>query len=216
MKGDQKPDGYYANDRADLVALLPRPLGRVLDVGCGVGEVSAKLRESGAAHVAGVEISPAMGEQARGVVDELFIGGIEDAFAHLQGPYDTICCYDVLEHLVDPYDVLRQLVAIAAPGARLHVSVPNARNWRLARDLFLKGTFAYADWGHRDITHLRWFTSRDLAAAVADAGWTNVDVRTPVHDPRRERILRGANALTRGRAEEFLVLQWTLLAYAPR
>ena len=85
----------------------------------------------------------------------------------MQGPFDTFVLYDVLEHLVDPAAVLEALVPLAAPGARAHVSVPNARHWTLMRDLVLRGTFGYTDWGHRDRTHLRWFTRRDIEALLA-------------------------------------------------
>jgi FkbM family methyltransferase len=77
----------------------------------------------------------------------------------------------VLEHLVDPWSVLRRLRDAAAPGGRVQVSVPNARHLSLALDLFARGTFGYAASGHRDNTHLRWFTRRDIVGAVQTAGW---------------------------------------------
>ena len=74
---------------------------------------------------------PAAAEVARGVLDEVYEGSVEAALAdgRLAGPFDTICCYDVLEHLADPEPVLRSLMALAGPGARLHVSIPNARHF---------------------------------------------------------------------------------------
>ena len=107
------------------------------------------------------------------------MGSVEDALAGgaLPGPFDTICCYDVLEHLADPQAVLARC-AVAAPGARLHISIPNARHFSLLFDLVVRGTFGYRDWGHRDSTHLRWYTRRDLVALVESAGW-NVRGRSP-------------------------------------
>ena len=35
-----KPAGYYEQSREELVRLLPRPLGRVLDIGCGGGRTA--------------------------------------------------------------------------------------------------------------------------------------------------------------------------------
>ena len=110
----------------------------------------------------------------------------------------------------DPYTVLRRLLDVAAPGARLHVSVPNARHVSLLRDLVLRGTFGYTEWGHRDSTHLRWFTRRDLVAAVDQAGWRTLRTGHPA-------LHRSAalDKLTRGRSTEFLVGQWYLLAQRP-
>lgn len=41
--------------------------------------------------------------------------------------FDLITCYDVLEHLEDPVQVLRMLRSSMAPGARMFVTVPNGR-----------------------------------------------------------------------------------------
>ena len=201
--------GYFENERADVVAKLPRPLGRVLDVGCGAGGVGRSLRAAGATAIAGIEIHEASAERARGVLDEVHVGSVEQVLAagRVEGPFDTFVLYDVLEHLVDPAAVLTGLVALAAPGARAHVSVPNARHWTLMRDLVLRGTFGYTDWGHRDRTHLRWFTRRDIEALLAATGWPVVE-SSPALMGREATLDR----LTAGTAREFLALQWHVLA----
>jgi 2-polyprenyl-3-methyl-5-hydroxy-6-metoxy-1,4-benzoquinol methylase len=205
-----KPAGYYANARPDLVAALPRPLGRVLDVGCGHGAVGRLLRAEGASWLAGVETQPEAAAEARRHYDEVAVGAVETQLDTLTGPFDTICCYDVLEHLVDPYTVLERLHGVAAPAGRLHVSVPNARHVSLVRDLVLRGTFGYSGWGHRDSTHLRWFTRRDIEDAIAAAGWELRGTSRP-----RLRRSAGLSRLTGGRSDEFLVGQWYVLAARP-
>ena len=207
-----KPSGYYGLERADVVAELPQPVGRALDVGCGEGGVGRSLRAVGATWVSGIEIVPAAAEVARGVLDEVHVGSVEAVLeaGGLAGPFDTICCYDVLEHLVDPEPVLRALRAVAAPGARLHISIPNARHFSLLIDLLFRGTFGYTEWGHRDATHLRWYTRRDIVALVGETGW---DVQWAVADTFRGRN-RYVDRLTLRRAREFLALQWHVLARA--
>src|SRR6185312_6164443 len=121
--------------------------------------------------------------------------------------FDTIVLYDVLEHLVDPAALLAALAPLAADGARLHVSVPNARHFSLLRDLILRGTFGYTDWGHRDRTHLRWFTRRDAEALVAAHGWRIERVEPSILG--RNRLVDRA---TGGHAREFIALQWAVLA----
>jgi 2-polyprenyl-3-methyl-5-hydroxy-6-metoxy-1,4-benzoquinol methylase len=202
-----KPTGYYANDRADLVGALPRPIGRVLDVGCGQGAVGRGLRAAGAEWLSGVEMQPDAAAIASEVYDEVAVGAVETELRRLSGPFDTICCYDVLEHMGDPYTVLRRLLGVATTGARLHVSVPNARHYSLVRDLVLRGTFGYTEWGHRDSTHLRWFTRQDIVRAIAAAGWT---VRSTSH-PALHRSA-ALDRLTRGHSTEFIVGQWYVLA----
>ncbi|RDI74299.1 Methyltransferase domain [Gaiella occulta] len=200
--------GYYGQSRPELVALLPRPLGRVLDVGCGEGRVAAGLRAAGASWITGVEIHAPSAERAARSLDEVFVGRLEEHIGGFDGVFDTILLYDVLEHLPDPASALVALRGVAAPGARVHVSLPNARHWSLVRDLALRGTFGYTDAGHRDRTHLRWFTRRDIVSLLEQCGW---HVERVDHLPLR-RVSALASRLTSGLTAEFLVYQWFLLA----
>ena len=106
-----------------------------------------------------------------------------------------------------PWERLRRH---AAPGATLQVSVPNARHFSLVRDLVLRGTFGYSDWGHRDSTHLRWFTRRDIVALVERSGWRTRGTSVP--PLRRSAAL---HRLTGGWSSEFLVAQIYLTARNP-
>jgi 2-polyprenyl-3-methyl-5-hydroxy-6-metoxy-1,4-benzoquinol methylase len=199
--------GYYANTRQDIVDALPRPLGSVLDVGCGSGGVGRGLRRAGATRLTGIEVVAEQAELAREHYDHVVAAPVEEALEQLEGPFDTILCLDVLEHLVDPEGVLGALHGVAAPAARLQVSLPNARHVSLMKDLMLKGTFGYTDWGHRDRTHLRWFTRRDIVDVLGRTGWAVQRVSHPELGASR-----GLDRLTRGRSTEFLVGQWYVLA----
>jgi 2-polyprenyl-3-methyl-5-hydroxy-6-metoxy-1,4-benzoquinol methylase len=209
---DAKPPGYYGADRNDLIAMLPRPIGRALDVGCGEGAVGRRLLLEGATSVHGVEIFPDAAAIAAQAYDDVVVAPVEVALTEgdLPAEFDTILCYDVLEHLADPAMILDLLRQRAAPGARLHVSVPNARHLGLVKDLLFRGTFGYTEFGHRDATHLRWFTRRDIEAAVADAGW-RITASRP--NPFRGRDAP-VNRATRGHLSEFIALQWNVLATA--
>lgn len=203
-----KPAGYYSVPRTDLVPHLPRPLGRVLDVGCGDGQTGRLLLADRPERLVGVEINPEAAEVAREAYDEVLVGPAEEMLGELHGPFDTILCYDVLEHLVDPWSVLAQLARLSTPGGRLHVSVPNARHLSLIFDVMVRGTFNYQPWGHRDETHLRWFTPRDIETAVRDAGF---EILSRSHTPISG-VRRFLARITGGRSTEFLVWQWQVLA----
>lgn len=203
-----KPSDYYSVPRSDLVPQLPRPLGRVLDVGCGTGATAKLLRAEHPERLVGIEINPEAAMAAREEYDEVLIGAAEDVLPELTETFDTILCYDVLEHMVDPWKALSAIARVSAPGARLHVSVPNARHLSLIVDLVLRGTFNYQPWGHRDDTHLRWFTPRDLEAAVRQAGF---EIRVRSH-PEISAARRVLARVTGGRSTEFLVWQWQVLA----
>jgi len=204
-----KPTSYYEQARPELVALLPDRLGRVLDVGCGAGAVGRALRGR-ADRLVGVELDPLAAERAREIYDTVHVGAFDDVVDEIEGPFDTILAYDVLEHLVDPAAVLVRLRALATPHTLLHVSLPNARHWSLVRDLVLRGTFGYTQTGHRDETHLRWLTPGDLRVLVERSGWR---VERSGHPPSTAVGMLLERA-TRGRSAEFLVYQWWVLARA--
>jgi len=204
-----KPEGYFSSDRAELVRQLPSPVGRVLDVGCGEGRTGASLRAAGASWITGVELEHEAAVAAAESYDDVREGAVESELASLDGPFDTILLYDVLEHLLDPWELLRQLHGVAAPGARVHVSIPNARHWTLLRDLALRGTFGYTRAEHRDVTHLRWFTARDLVELLESTGWTVDDVGFGALRPVSNAVAR----LTRNLSAGFLAYQLSALGH---
>lgn len=209
---DQKPGEYFVHARSNLVEALPRPIGRVIDVGCGAGEVGAELRrQASPTWMTGVEYEPAAAERARSVFDEMLVGDAAELLAaHAPAePYDTVLCFDVLEHLYDPPAILGRLAEMTRPGGTLSVSLPNARHWMLLRDLAVRGTFAYELHGHRDSTHIRWFTRKDLVTMIEETGWAVQSVSSPPDRPRR---WRWAATLTRGASVHFDALQWYVVA----
>jgi 2-polyprenyl-3-methyl-5-hydroxy-6-metoxy-1,4-benzoquinol methylase len=203
-----KPTEYYEVPRTDMVPDLPDPLGRVLDVGCASGLTGSLLRPRHPARLVGIDINPEAAAAAREIYDEVLVGEAEEVLSGVDERFDTVLCYDVLEHLVDPWKVLAQLGRLTAPGGRLHVSVPNARHLSLMVDIMLRGTFNYQAHGHRDDTHLRWFTPRDLERAIADAGFEVRSRSHPPFSPARRLLAK----LTKGKSSEFLAGQWQVLA----
>lgn len=114
-------EGFYAK-YADT--LKPdRPGGRVLDVGCGVGQVIHRLQNAGYDAV-GVEISEPSVAKARqlGLNCQSYDG------RHLPFPdrhFASVGALNVLEHVDEPEAFLAELVRVTEPEGRVVVSSPN-------------------------------------------------------------------------------------------
>ena len=208
MSGRRGSD-YGARRRDDALAFLDGALGEVLDVGCAEGGNAEALRARGATRIAGIEIDEAFAAKARERLDEVITGSVEDDLPWPPASFDTILCYDVLEHLRDPWTALGRLRELLRPGGRVHIALPNARHTSLWIPLVLRGRFAYAPEGILDVTHLRFFTRRDAEDLVRRAGLEPVAVEHQRPDTRRGRIaLRAAPRLW----PELRAIHWYLEA----
>jgi SAM-dependent methyltransferase len=97
---------------------------------------------------------------------------VETALGKLDESFDLVVCADVLEHLVDPWETVRRLRSVAAPGGTPVMSVPNIRFYRALWKIGFGDGFRYETDGIFDVTHLRFFTRSTIESMVQDADWT--------------------------------------------
>lgn len=208
---DAKRPDYFETDRTEFLDWVGGHHARVLDIGCGAGGSAAWYRSHGASEIVGVEMHGPSAKRAASRMDRVLPLPIEEAIAELSGTFDLIVCADVLEHLVDPWAIVRQLATLAGPSTVLAVSVPNIRFLpAVIRVAFGRG-FVYEERGIFDATHLRFFTPRDARLLLQGGGWQVR--RSGAPEPGRQRPIRkGIATLTGGRTDQWLASQTYLAA----
>ena len=206
---------YFATPRTEILRYLPAKVSRLLDLGCGTGATVALVKKERAVEWAGgVELDAAAAEAARAHCEMVFAGdAASQAFEReiAPGSLDLVLCLDVLEHLPDPWAMVRRVSPLLAPSGRLILSVPNIRNWKFLWRLAAKGDFRYRDAGVLDRTHLRFFV-RDTAIELATCGGLAVVAAVNAHPfafPDARFFLSRASG---GRLEALLAKQWLVVA----
>lgn len=202
---------YYGRLRLDVLnRAVDKGPHRVLDVGCGEGVNGEYLKRNGyARRVIGIEYAAAAARQALHRLDGVVCADMNtlDLRAHFgTQEFDYILCLDVLEHLLDPWERLRALADLLAPGGRLVVSLPNVRNWRVLADLLLHGRWQYRDAGIMDRSHLRFFTRRSGIELLQQAGLRIEDCH-----PNTAGKAALLNRMSFGALGEFAAVQWLLV-----
>lgn len=133
------PSPNHARLRPDLVELaeLIEPNTRVLDLGCGEGELMAHLERTRNVSARGIEIKPervvdcvAKGLACcQGNIDE----GLQD---YEDGSFDYVILSLTLHLVSRPGLVVREMLRV---GRRGIVSIPNFGYWRIRLGLLLRG-----------------------------------------------------------------------------
>ncbi len=172
----KKVPDYYSCSRPDVQEMVSVSSRRILDVGCAAGRLGAELKQRQKAEVWGVEYIADAAALAAEELDCVLTGSIEDMISQLPDRYfDTIICADVLEHLVNPWQVLIDLRSKLVDGGELVASIPNVRHWSVLRGL-LEGHWQYCDAGILDRTHLRFFTIEGIHQLFQLSGFDLVEL----------------------------------------
>jgi SAM-dependent methyltransferase len=165
-----KSQSYFGVARKEIAPLLPDRTDRVLEIGAGSGATMKWLRdERTVQYSVGIEIMDDAAARAATIFDEVLVGDVETVELP-SDKFDLILALDVLEHLVDPWLVVRRLHSFMKPGGVLIASIPNVGHYSASVRLFLLGKWNYAGEGLLDRTHLRFFTRQSAIDLLTCSG----------------------------------------------
>lgn len=136
----------------------------VCDVGGGDGLLLRMLRDAGRSDVRMVDLSPVAVEKARAAGFEADVGDALSGLPFTDGAFATVSALDVLEHVLDPLAVLRELARV---GREVVVAVPNFNSLRARIDV-AAGRVPFQN--RPDRGHCFWFNSAVLEHMASQAG----------------------------------------------
>jgi SAM-dependent methyltransferase len=152
---------WFASRTHALLGLLDRQVvgngGRVLDVGCGAGNMIHHLSRYGS--VVGIDNNPKPLEIAHQRGYDARLAQAED-MPFEDESFDLVTALDVIEHCEDDVRILRECHRVCAPGGLIAITVP-AFQWL---------------WSNNDSVndHKRRYTRAELRAKLEETGF---DVR---------------------------------------
>ena len=182
------PDLLGRSDYA-IISELIDPNTRVLDLGCGEGELLAWLAINKHVDARGVEISGPKAQQAiaRGV--SVFHSDLEEALADLPDQaFDYVILSQTLQETRAPLKVLHEMLRV---GQRAIVAFPNFGHWRMRLAHLWTGRapqtklFPY-EW--YDSPNIHFLTVHDFEALAANEKW-KVERRIFLQGPRTVKLL---------------------------
>lgn len=166
-----------AGKRADPLLMLiePRPTDHILDVGCGSGQLAVKVAAA-VAHVTGVDLTPAMLDEARRHADTAGVTNIcwkvadSIALPVPDGGFDVVVSRSMFHHAADPAGTLAEMKRACAPGGRIFVSDLSPAS--------SKGPAFDAIELLRDPSHMHALTERELRMLGTNLGLREIVARS--------------------------------------
>jgi predicted TPR repeat methyltransferase len=181
-----------------------------MEVGCGAGGTGELLKKMGVSQRTGIEVNADAARLARPHYTRMIVGDVErlDLSFIPPGSLDCILYPDVLEHLWNPWLVLRRHLALLRAEGFVAASIPNIQYYRAVRSLVFSGRWDYSEAGILDIGHIRFFTWKSIQELFTGSGLEIVRV---IKNVRGSGLLRLANKVLLNRLEPFLVKQYLVL-----
>jgi SAM-dependent methyltransferase len=146
----------------------------ILDVGAGAGAFSQRLLDLG------YDVTALDVDEEKWIPKEIpFVRLDIDAgiTGSITGEFDAVCCLEVIEHVENPWHLLREIRTVLKPGGRALVSTPNITSF-LSRLIFLRtGRFHQFNESALSYGHISPITPFEMNTITEALGLRTLDVR---------------------------------------
>jgi len=159
--------------RVDIALKLLDKGDKLLDIGCGDGTLGYFAKRN-YKEVYGLDISESalkIAEKREMVTKKVNVN--EERLPFEDTYFDAVVCLDVIEHVFEPRDLVKEIYRILKRGGSLVLSTPNIRYWHHLFIFVIKGRFPKTsnDTEHYDGGHLHYFTFKDCEELLKSYGF---------------------------------------------
>jgi len=156
----QHKDDSIDGKRVKFVVAQIQQGEKVLDIGCGPGQMLEKLTQKNTEAI-GIDVSSiALKRAARKGLDVMKLDVETEALPFDDETFDVIIFTQTIEHLFDYDKVMRESHRVLKPNGRIILSIPNIAHFRF-RLWMLMGRFPYIEDTQTHSQHIRFFTVKD-------------------------------------------------------
>ena len=138
---------------------------KILDLGCQDGWLERGLRKENYTNpIVGLDLPEVIKNYDYSDIQDFKVIGknIEEGISKEQ-KYDCVCCFEILEHLIHPYKILKQIREIIEENGILLITTPNGKE------------------GKKHTTHFNWYDARRMQILLKLTGF-ELDKIYPVPD----------------------------------
>lgn len=150
--------------------------GTILEVGCGIGLYLEKLGQL-STNLHGLEYELSRGIEAKKRIDRI-VNGAGEALPFSNGTYDLVLSNEVIEHVQDDRQTVREMVRVLKPGGRLVLFCPNRWYPFETHGIYWRGKYHFGNiplvnyfprsWRDRLAPHVRTYTRKKLQHLFRD------------------------------------------------
>jgi 2-polyprenyl-3-methyl-5-hydroxy-6-metoxy-1,4-benzoquinol methylase len=164
-----------------------KPESRVLEIGAGSGAIARHIVAKNRCQVTALESNPTSVEKLEKFCHKVYALDLNatDWAGKLENKadgYDYVIAADVLEHVYDPWRVLRNMKSLLNKNGSVILSLPHASHSSVLTS-FYGGDVEYREWGLLDKTHIRFFGLHNIEALYEHAGLAITQVHFVILKP---------------------------------
>jgi ubiquinone/menaquinone biosynthesis C-methylase UbiE len=159
------------------------PGDRVLDLGCGTGDLAADMSGTGAQVIAADVAQNALDRAHRRHPElDLRLVGFDEPLPFGDGAFAAVWSSEVIEHVADTARWLSEVRRVLAPRGRLLLTTPSHGRLRLLAGGIERYSEPLGD-------HLHLYTARSLRELLRDFDFDDIEVRAVAGPPLARRLL---------------------------